>query len=235
VVGLSPEQAAHQVELRHCPKCQAPAGNPCRTASGTVAARYHTARVVAVPALRDALTVAVPSARPDQPGPGMVWTPRPTPTPPRADPIRIGYARNCPALQDLRIQLDALEAARCKLIFSETISTRTTIRPEFHNALTLAHDLKQASPTHTLILCVHELSQAARNSRELIATAAALESGGIALELLTGPLAGTYDPKDQGGSLFALLAAIAQLDRDYNRNKAAERRQATRLPSPTDS
>lgn len=237
MVRFSPEQAADAVELRRCPKCEAPAGSPCRTRSGTVAASYHTARFVLVPALREALAVAIPAGRPDRPGPGMPWTPGPPvhgPAPPTGpSPIRIGYARCSTAEADIRIQLDALDRADCKLIFSETISHRSTIRPEFHNALTLAHDLKHAAPDQPVILTVYELNRPARTTNELIAMAAALTAGGIQLELLTGPLAGIHDPKGEGAILFTVLAAAAQLDRDYNRDRALEGHQAAVLRRAT--
>lgn len=43
--------------------CLTPAGSPCRTRSGTTAAKYHIARFMLVPALRDELTVPVPADR----------------------------------------------------------------------------------------------------------------------------------------------------------------------------
>ena len=58
-VDLTPGQAASAVERHPCPKCDAPAGSPCRTGGGKTAARYHTARFILVPALREELNVAV--------------------------------------------------------------------------------------------------------------------------------------------------------------------------------
>lgn len=51
---------------------------------------------------------------------------------------------------------------------------------------------------------------------------AALQAGGIQLELLTGPLTGIYDPSGMGSMLFAVLAVAAQLDRSYIREKTLE-------------
>jgi hypothetical protein len=84
-----------------------------------------------VPALREELAVAVPADR----GPGTPWKPGP-PIPaaepqPTAAPIRIGYARCSTAQQELEIQIDALERANCKRVFSEKISSRIKVRPEF--------------------------------------------------------------------------------------------------------
>jgi DNA invertase Pin-like site-specific DNA recombinase len=223
---LTPEQAAAAVERHPCPKCEAPSGSPCRTRADKVAVKYHTARFILVPALREELAVAVPADR----GPGTPWTPGPPveaaePQPVGA-PIPIGYARCSTAHQDLQIQLDALERTQCKLIFSEKISSRIKVRPEFDKALALAHDIKQAAPDQPVILTVHELKRPARNAAELMALTATLEADGIQLELLTGPLAGIYDPHGMGAMLFAVLAVAAQLDRNYIREKTLEGQQA---------
>ncbi|MGV9838047.1 zinc finger domain-containing protein [Nocardia niigatensis] len=81
------------VERRPCPQCDVPAGSACRTRAGKTAAKYHTARFILVPSLRDELTVPVPADR----RPGKKWAPGPeitTPAPETtATPIRIGYAR----------------------------------------------------------------------------------------------------------------------------------------------
>ena len=171
---LTPEQAAAAVERHPCPKCDVPAGSPCRTRAGKVAAKYHTARFILVPALREDLAVAAPPDR----GPGTSWKPGPpvevAATPPVGAPIRIGYARCSTAQQDLQIQLDALERAHCTRIFSEKISSRIKIRPEFDKALALARDITQAAPGQPVILTVHELKRPARNAAELMAVAAAL-------------------------------------------------------------
>jgi DNA invertase Pin-like site-specific DNA recombinase len=40
--------------------------------------------------------------------------------------------------------------------------------------------------------------------------------------MLTGPLAGVYDPNGMGSMLFAVLAVAAQLEREYIREKTLE-------------
>jgi Resolvase, N terminal domain len=72
----------------------------------------------------------------------------------------------------------------------------------------------------------HELKRLARNAAGLMGLSAALEAGGIQLELLTGPLTGVYDPNGMGAMLFAVLAVAAQLDREYIREKTLEGQQA---------
>ena len=82
-----------------------------RTRAGRTAAKYHTARFILVPSLREELTVAVPAER----SPGQPWAAGPpvaTAEPEvTAVPIRIGYARWSSATQELQSQLDALTRA----------------------------------------------------------------------------------------------------------------------------
>ncbi len=220
---MTPGQAADAAERHDCPRCAAPAGSPCCTRGGKTAVKYHTARFVLVPALREELEVAVPDDR----GPGRPWKPGPpietaSAAQNAARPIRIGYARCSTARQELASQTAALEASQCKRIFSEKISTRIKVRPELENALNLARDIKEAAPDQPVILTVHELKRLARNAAELMTLSALLQAAGIRLELLTGPLTGIYDPDGMGSMLFAVLAVAAQLDRDYIREKTLE-------------
>ena len=218
---------AASVERHECPQCQAPAGSPCRTRSGTTAAKYHTARFMLVPALREELAVPVPADR----RPGRTWQASPAlaaeaAVVTRDGPIRIGYARCSMHTQELAGQLDLLERAGCRRVFSEKISTRVRVRPELENALTLAREIKHAAPDQPVILVVAEMKRLARNAAELMTLAATLQGAGIRLELLTGPLTGIYDPSGVGSMLFAVLAVGAQLDRDYIREKTLEGQQA---------
>ena len=223
---LTPEQAAEAAERHDCPHCQAPAGSPCRTRAGKVAAKYHTARFVLVPALHEELAVPVPAAK----HPGRTWTRGPEVTPALAQavgpPIRIGYARTSTIPQELASQLTALDSAHCTRVFSEKISSRIKVRPELDKALALAREIKQAAPGQPVTLTVHEMKRLARNAAELMALSSQLQADGIQLELLTGPLTGVYDPKGIGSMLFAVLAVAAQLDRDYIREKTLEGQQA---------
>lgn len=218
---LTPDQAAIAVERNDCPKCDAPAGSPCRTRGGKAATKYHTARFILVPALREELEVPVPEER----GPGRPWKAGPpveaAPTAAAAKPIRIGYARCSTAQQELQSQLDALEPV-CKRIFSEKISTRVKVRPELEKALKLAYDIKEAAPDQEVILTVHELKRLARNAAELMTLSGQLQAAGVQLELLTGPLSGIYDPNGMGAMFFAVLAAAAQIERNYIREKTLE-------------
>jgi DNA invertase Pin-like site-specific DNA recombinase len=221
---VTPEQAASAAESFACPTCGSPPGSPCRTRGGDTAFRYHTARFILVPELAGEPEVVVPGDR----GPGRPWT-GPTLRPPRADPadgaVRIGYACSTPTRPGLQEQLAALRAAGCEQIFGEDASARVKDRPERGKALRLA-----ASATTTgdrpVILVVHELGRLARNSAELMTLAAALQADGIRLEVLTGALAGTWDPRGDGSLLFGVLAAAAGLDRNHRREKSIEGQRA---------
>ncbi|MET8327673.1 recombinase family protein [Streptomyces sp. NPDC005181] len=213
---------AEQVERHGCPKCQAPAGSPCRTGAGKVAANYHTGRFALVPALRAELTVKTPADR----SPGKQWSPGPS-VPEVVEPtsgaaIRIGYARCSTVGQELQSQLDALGAAQCTRVFSEKISTRVKERPELDNALTLAREIKTAAPGQPVVLSVVEMKRLARNAAELMTLSAALQTDGIQLELLSGPLRGVYDPNGAGAIVFAVLAVAAEVEREGIREKTLE-------------
>jgi hypothetical protein len=112
------------VEASDCPmsSCAAPAGSPCRTGRGGVAAQYHTARFRLVPRLAKALSVPMPLLR----KPGSAWTELPRPATVGAVPaghVRIGYARASTVRQSLDTQTDALRTSGVTRIFAEKIST----------------------------------------------------------------------------------------------------------------
>ncbi len=217
-----------RVETNDCPmsSCAAPAGSPCRTGKGRVAAQYHTARFRLVPQLAKVLDVPTPPVR----RPGSVWAELPRPAVAAAAPTghaRIGYARASTVRQSLDTQLDAFAAAGVTRVFSEKISTRATRRPELENALTLAREMRGAGVAVTLV--VHEHKRLGRGL-ELAALAEELQAAGIALEFLTGELQGTHDP---GGIVFIVLAALSGMEREYVRTKTLEGHESARRRGKT--
>ncbi|MGA5134397.1 recombinase family protein [Streptomyces olivoreticuli] len=213
---------AAAVEQFDCPTCSAPAGSTCRTRGGKVAPKYHTPRFMLVPQLRAELEVRTPADR----GPGRAWEQGPaidTDTPKsKTKPTRVGDARCSTAQQELQSQLDALEEAGCEPIFSEKISTRIKVRPEFTKAMDYARTIKQAVPHQRVILTVHEMKRLGRGAAELLTIAEDLRRDDIELELLTGPLQGVYDPSGHGAALFAFFAGMAESEREYIREKSLE-------------
>ncbi|MDP9843603.1 recombinase family protein [Streptosporangium lutulentum] len=190
-----------------------------------MAGTYHTGRFTQVPRLAKLLRVPTPADR----GPGQPWRPG-TPAPlavapdtPTAD-IRIGYARCFTLTQELQSQLDALAAhgiGRDK-IFSEKISTRVRVRPQFEAAFALARQIKGHAPHCRVIFTVYEMKRLGRDAAELTALADHLTAHGLVLEMLAGPLPGTYDPTGPGRILFGFFAAMAETERENIREATLE-------------
>ncbi|MET9339095.1 recombinase family protein [Nonomuraea sp. NPDC003804] len=219
------DRDADEVERHPCPRCTAEPGSPCRARSGAVAGTYHTGRFTKVPRLAKLLRVPTPADR----GPGQPWRPG-TPVPlalapdaPTAD-IRIGYARCSSLTQELQSQLDALSAHGIgrEKIFSEKISTRVRVRPQFEAALALARQIKAHAPHCRVIFTVYEMKRLGRDAAELTALADHLTAHGLVLEMLAGPLPGMYDPSGPGRLLFAFFAAMAETERENVRESTLE-------------
>ncbi|WP_435849934.1 recombinase family protein [Streptomyces microflavus] len=216
---------ADAVEGHSCPRCNAQPGSPCRSRAGAVAGTYHTGRFTKVPRLVKLLRVPTPADR----GPGQPWRPCvPAPAPvdpdtPSAD-IRIGYARCSTLTQELQTQLDALVAKRIPRdkIFSEKISTRVRVRPQFEAALTAAREIKAHAPHCRVIFTVYEMKRLGRDAAELTALADHLTDHGLVLEMLAGPLPGMYDPSGPGRLLFGFFAAMAETERENIREATLE-------------
>ncbi|MEV4360226.1 recombinase family protein [Nonomuraea sp. NPDC049625] len=163
-------------------------------------------------------------------GPGLLWRPgAPPPTPFLADTpatdIRVAYARRSRLTQELQSQLDALTAHGIprEKIFAEKVSTRVRVRPKFEAALEACRAIKAHAPPHCrVILTVYEMKRLGRDSAELTAPADHLTAHGIALEMLAGPLTGSYDPSGAGRVLFAFFAAMAESERENIREATLE-------------
>lgn len=215
------------VEAHVCPmsSCRAPAGSPCRTTSGKVAVKYHTARFQLVPSLRSELHVTTPALR----NPGSTWRTLPAPlrnAPAIESEIRIGYARVSTRGQEIQSQVDALQASGVHRLFQEHISTRVRERPEMKAALATAREYRSLGAKVTLV--VHEMKRLGRGALELLRAAEELRDAGIELEFLTGPLQGKHDPAGHGAALFAFFAAMAEAERDYIRDKTLEGHETAR-------
>ena len=206
-----------RVEANDCPmsSCAAPAGSPCRTGRGRVAAQYHTARFRLVPQLAKALSIPVPPLR----RPGSAWTELPLPPAPDSVPaghVRIGYARASTVRQSLDTQADSLRGAGVTRIFAEKISTRAVTRPELDKAVALASEMRASGVAVTIV--VHEHKRLGRGI-ELAALAEQLRAAGIGLEFLAGELQGSHDPS---GIVFTVLAALSGMEREYIRDRTLE-------------
>ena len=142
---------------------------------------------------------------------------------PSAD-IRIGYARCSTLGQELDSRLDALakHGIPKDKVFSEKISTRVRVRPQFQEALKTAREIKAHAPHCRVILTVYEMKRLGRDAAELTALADHLTAHGLILEMLAGPLPGLYDPTGPGKLLFAFFAAMAETERENIRESTLE-------------
>ncbi|MET9243235.1 recombinase family protein [Nonomuraea sp. NPDC003709] len=84
------------------------------------------------------------------------------------------------------------------------------VRPKFEAALEACRAIKAHAPHSRVILTVYEMKRPGRDPAELTAPAGHLTAHGIALEMLAGPLTGSYDPSGTGRVLFAFFAAMAE-------------------------
>jgi DNA invertase Pin-like site-specific DNA recombinase len=208
------ELAAELIEQHPCPRCTVEPGSACRTHIGTVATTYHTGRYDQLPKLRSGPAVKVPANR----QPGKPWKAGTTPvrlaTVPDRNGDRVGYCRVSSRGQALDTQLEALTQAGCVRIFSEKISTRQKIRPQYLAAL---ESLRTGD-----IFTINTLDRLGRNMVELILCAQDLEARGMRLEILSGAMAGIYNPHGMGKMFFALFAGIAEAEREFIRERTMD-------------
>ncbi|MFB7254873.1 recombinase family protein [Streptomyces nojiriensis] len=101
--------------------------------------------------------------------------------------------------------------ADCVRIYVEKVGTREKIRPEYNAALA---DLRPADT-----LTVTMLDRLGRNMVELITCAQDLAERDHRLEILGGPLSGIYDPQGAGKVVFAVFAAMAEVEREFTHER----------------
>ncbi|QQV79342.1 recombinase family protein (plasmid) [Sphingomonas aliaeris] len=120
----------------------------------------------------------------------------------------IGYARVSTAEQDLRPQLHALREAGCERTFSDKASGAKA------NRVGLADALSHARPGDVLV--VWKLDRLGRTMKGLVDLAADLAERGIGFRSLTDGIdtAGTA-----GKLVFHIMAAMAEMERDLNRER----------------
>ena len=142
----------------------------------------------------------------------------------------IGYARVSTADQDHALQRDALNAAGCSRVFTETASGALRDRPE------LGKVLDYLRPGDTLV--VWKLDRLGRSISHLIEIVTALGDRGIGFRSLTEG----FDTTTPGGKLiFHVLASLAEFEREIIRERTnaglaaarAEGRKGGRPPALT--
>ncbi|MDP9374147.1 MAG: recombinase family protein [Chloroflexota bacterium] len=120
----------------------------------------------------------------------------------------VGYARVSTAEQTLALQEDALNAAGCERLFTDTLSGAKTDRPGLAQALAF---LRPGD-----VLVVWRLDRLGRSLKALIETLTTLEGRGIGFRSLTEQL----DTTTSGGKLiFHVFGALAEFERDLIRER----------------
>ena len=120
----------------------------------------------------------------------------------------IGYARVSTFEQTLSLQQDALKAAGCERIYTDTASGARADRPGLSDAF------DHLRPGDTLV--VWKLDRLGRSLKDLVVTITQLAARGIGFKSLTEQI----DTTSPGGKLiFHLFAALAEFERDVIRER----------------
>jgi DNA invertase Pin-like site-specific DNA recombinase len=131
--------------------------------------------------------------------------------------VLIGYARISTNQQDTVLQVDALKAAGCKMIFEEQASGAQRGRPQLIAAL----QYMRAQDT----LVVWKLDRLARSLKQLIETVEGLEACDIGFRSLTEQI----DTTTAGGKLvFHIFGALAEFERSLIRSRTMAGLEAAR-------
>jgi len=128
---------------------------------------------------------------------------------------KIGYARVSTADQNPEMQLDALSAAGCLKVYTDTATGTKVDRPQWIRCL---EDLR---PGDTLV--IWKIDRLGRNLRDLIDIVTTLEARGVGVQSLTNGIVDTTTA--HGKLVFGMFALMA----DY---EAALIREPTPASSP---
>jgi len=120
----------------------------------------------------------------------------------------VGYARVSTTDQNLALQTDALHAAGCKRVFTDTVSGAKVERPGLAEALTACR------PGDTLV--VWKLDRLGRSLPHLVETVRDLVACGVGFRSLQESI----DTTTSGGKLiFHIFASLAEFERDLIRER----------------
>ncbi|MEI2403849.1 recombinase family protein [Niallia taxi] len=117
--------------------------------------------------------------------------------------MKYGYARVSTVAQDLEIQIQALQAEGCEVIYKEKFTGTKTDRPEFNKVL----ETLQEGDT----LVVTKLDRFARSAVEGIQTVKALFARGVKVHILN---IGLVENSPTGRLIFNILSSFAEFERD---------------------
>lgn len=122
----------------------------------------------------------------------------------------LGYARVSTADQTLNLQLDALRAAGCSRIWTETARGATTARPQLDDLFS------HLRPGDTLV--VWRLDRLGRSLPHLLQIVADLEKRNIGFRSTTEAI----DTTTSGGKLiYSIFGALAEFERNLIRERTA--------------
>lgn len=131
--------------------------------------------------------------------------------------MKIGYARISTADQSLSLQQDALAAAGCERVFSDTASGARQDRPELQRAL---EQLREDD-----VLVTWRLDRLGRSLKHLIDIVSDLEEQGVGFVSLQEG----FDTTTNGGRLvFHIFGALADFERGLIRERTMAGLQAAR-------
>jgi len=120
----------------------------------------------------------------------------------------LGYARVSTTVQDPALQHDALRAAGCRWVWTDTASGSRADRPQ------LVEVMAALRPGDTL--CVWRLDRLGRSLPHLIETVRGLEERGVGFRSLQESI----DTTTPGGRLvFHIFASLAEFERDLIRER----------------
>src|SRR6516165_5636007 len=117
--------------------------------------------------------------------------------------MRIGYARVSTRDQNLELQLDALNKAGCKRIFTDKLSGAQVERPGLNEALS---HLREADT-----LVVWKLDRLGRSVKGLVALVNELEVRKVHFQSITD---GVDTKPPAGRFFFHVMASLAQMERE---------------------
>ena len=121
----------------------------------------------------------------------------------------VGYARVSTTGQDLAVQLEKLQAARCDKIFKEKRSGVDAGRPELKRCLEY---LREGD-----MLLVTKVDRLARSTSDLYRIVSLLAEKGVAFKVIDDP---SIDTTSRTGKLvLGILALIAEFENDIRRER----------------
>lgn len=117
--------------------------------------------------------------------------------------MKIGYARVSTLGQDLEVQVEALKAEDCGIIYKEVFTGTKMDRPEFNEVLT---NIREGDT-----LVVTKLDRLARNVKEGIEIIDLLFSWGVKVHVLN---IGLLENTPMGKFFLTTLLAVAEMERN---------------------